>query len=125
MGRVFFSKNMVSKHFWTLFPFPVAKFLNIWFVKSTSAFMGVFFSKNMVSKHFWTLFPFPVANFLNIWFVKSTSAFIGCFFQKTWLPCIFGPYFRFLLPNFSTSGSSNQHRPLSGASNHLSGILLL
>merc|ERR1712208_266220 len=36
------------------------------------------------------------------------------FFQKTWFSSIFGAYFRFLLPKFSTSGSSNQHRPLSG-----------
>merc|ERR1711894_217962 len=55
-----------------LFPFPVAKFLNIWFVKSASAFIGCFFSKNMVFKHFWSLFPFPVAKFLNIQFVKSS-----------------------------------------------------
>jgi len=55
--RAFFSKNMVFKHFWTPFPFPVAKFRNF-FAKSVC-----FFQKNMVFKHFWTPFPFPVANF--------------------------------------------------------------
>jgi hypothetical protein len=48
---------MVFKHFWTPFPFPVAKFRN--FLPKSACF----FQKNMVFKHFWTPFPFPVANF--------------------------------------------------------------
>jgi hypothetical protein len=46
--------------------------------------------------------------------LRAFSQKARVFFKKHGFQAIFGPYFRFLLPNFSTSGLSNQHRPLSG-----------
>ena len=104
--RGFFSKTKVFKHFWTLFPFPVAKFRNFLpkFLKnqlpfpffSIFAIFGPHFHQLFATRRvkpwkFWKISWFPVKNSLPFPVFKHFSIFRPHFHQlfatitpKTW-----------------------------------------
>ena len=131
--RAFFSKFMVFKHFWTPYPFPVAKFLNF-LPKSAS-----FFQKTWFLSIFGPHFRFLCQNFAtfchkarealknlknqliscfrfrffwkNRQFFKVFAKKPRVFFKKTRFSSISGPYFRFLWQNSATFCQNTEVKP--------------